>query len=162
MCGIGLGINLGIDVIKEEIRKVFFRIPKENQNGFEGEWLWCRHFSKETCEIDNSPFRIYGISIGDIISYVKEGDNLIFSSLVKRGGHSTYRVILPAAKGHDYFLRYWDDMAKFGCTYEGAEGDRRIYSIDIPNISNVSAAYSTLQKYEDLGVWEFEEAHYAG
>lgn len=162
MHGSGSSIILDIDMSNEEIRKVFFKIPEGNQNELEGEWLWCRHITNDECVVDNSPFIIYGISVGDTISYTREGDDFVFSSIVKAGGHSTYRVILPEGKGHDYFLQYWDDLENLGCTYEGAEGVRKLYSIDIPNISNVGAAYSVLQKFEDLGVWEFEEAHYAG
>jgi hypothetical protein len=151
-----------LDMLSHENIKVFFKIGEEDQSEFEGEWLWCRLFPNGTCIVDNSPFRIFGVSFGDMISVSRDGNNFIFSSVIKSGGHSTYRVILPTGKDHEYFLQHWDEFSKFECTYEGANGDRRLYSIDIPNLSDVEAVYSLLQNNENSGIWEFEEAHYAG
>jgi hypothetical protein len=110
--------------------------------------------------LDNSPFYVFGVSVGDSVEVVRDGNRLIFSRVVARGGHSTYRVKLPPQKPHDHFLRLWARLELFGCSFEGSSSrDRRLYAIDVPPAVDVAAIYSILSEHEDAGDWEFEEAH---
>ena len=116
-----------------------------------------------TFRLDNSPFRSYGISLGDEFSVEIEDGRLFFSNVTRRGGHSTYRVKLPLGRPHSEFEKHWAPFKAAGCTFEGSgTNQRRLYSIDVPPGADVRAIYRLLEAGEQAGDWEFEEAHYAG
>lgn len=111
--------------------------------------------------LDNSPFYVYGISYCDTFEAVQRDDRLMFSKVTARGGHSTYRVKLPAGADHEYFLIHWRGLEKLGCTYEGSSrGAARLYSIDMAPVVDVAAAYAYMDQKEREGAWFFEEGHY--
>lgn len=111
--------------------------------------------------LDNSPFYVFGISCGDSFEAVRHDGRLIFSKVLKRGGHSTYRIKLPIGADHGYFLLHWQPLLRLGCTYEGSSGGgARLYSVDMGPVVDVAAAYALMDKKERDGVWFFEEGHY--
>lgn len=111
--------------------------------------------------VDNSPFHVYGVSYGDTVSAAPDPDGrLVFTGVVQRGGHATYRVRLPQGQGPDHFLNHWPALSALGCSFEGADG--RLYAIDLPPGVPVETVYALLAQAEQAGVWEFEEAHFAG
>lgn len=113
--------------------------------------------------LDNSPFYAYGISFGDIFEAQQKEGALYFQEVIRRGGHSTYRVKLQVGAAHEDFMRAWDELQRLGCSFEGTGGNsRRLYAIDVPPEADVVAVYNYLQQQEDKGIWEFEEAHYSG
>lgn len=125
------------------------------------ETMWVNPLGDGTYEVDNSPFEVYGISHRDVIAANSANEMLVFDHVVRRSGHSTYRVKLNVGAGHDLFVKHWPELALLGCTFEGTGVDlRRLYAIDVPHPSTVPAVHAYLQKLEENGVWEFEEAHY--
>lgn len=83
--------------------------------------------------LDNSPFYAFDISYCGEFLANKVDEELMFSRVISRGGHSTYRIKLPDGADHSCFLKYWDDLAKEECTYEGSSvNTRRLYAIDMP------------------------------
>lgn len=111
--------------------------------------------------LDNSPFYVFGISCGDVFTAKSEGGVLVFSSVVSRGGHSTYRIKLPRECDHSYFLKNWAGLQELGCTYEGSSANQeRLYSIDVPADVDVFEVYRLLEQGEINEVWLFEEGHY--
>jgi len=145
---------------RTDLVKIAFTIENPENAGCEIEWLWVIPAEDDTYIVDNSPFSIYGISLKDKVLAHEENGILKFVRVVARSGHSTYRVRLPVGRDHQYFLKYWPNLEKLGCTYEGSDGRHRLYAIDIPDIQSVPDAYDILQKYENAGLWEFEEAHF--
>ena len=116
---------------------------------------------KDDYLLDSSPFYVFNISYGDSFRATLKDGELIFSEVVSRGGHSTYRVKLPEGCDHEYFLEHWTGLEKLGCTYEGSSANiQRLYSIDIPPGSNVFEVYKLLEKNEQLNIWTFEEGYY--
>lgn len=143
----------------ESLVKIAFDLSASD-SGIEVERLWAKHVDGDVYQIDNSPFQIYGVSLGDkVVAHQNKGE-LQFVRVVERGGHSTYRVRLPSGRDHAYFMSYWTPLAVLGCTYEGVNGQQRLYAIDVPSIEMVPAVYDLLQANENNKVWEFEEAHY--
>jgi len=143
-----------------KLLKIAFPIADQNDAGFEIERLWAIHLNDDIYTIDNSPYQVYGISVGDRVFAERKNGELVFAGVAERGRHSTYRVKLPVGCDHIYFLRCWKELDQLGCTYEGASGERRLYSIDVPEPERIADVYRVLQEYEDLNVWEFEEAHH--
>jgi len=111
--------------------------------------------------LDNSPFYAFGISFEDLFSAVPQEGELVFSKVISRGGHSTYRIKLSVGRDHAFFLKHWSGLEKLGCTYEGSSASLgRLYSIDIPPGVDVFEVYRLLEQGEQNNIWNFEEAHY--
>lgn len=141
--------------------KVAFKLGESHDAGVETMYAVLRDDGRFV--LDNSPFYVYGISFCDVFNAYKEDGRYVFKDVFKHGGHSTYRLKLPVRCDHDDFLKAWKELELLGCSYEGSDqGKSRLYSIDVPPEANVTAIYNYLQKMEDMGVWEFEEAHYSG
>lgn len=113
--------------------------------------------------LENIPFHVYGISFGDEFRAKVADDRLFFDEITRRGGHSTYRLKLPAEVTHEQFLKLWQPFAKKGCSFEGSSAEQwPLYAIDIPPGVDVQAIYQQFTEGENQGLWEFEEGHYAG
>ena len=111
--------------------------------------------------LENSPFHVFGISYQDGFSARVVDGLLTFDRIVSRGGHSTYRVRLPADKDHPHFLHNWNELEGAGCSFEwSSANDKLLYAIDMPPGVDVRAVYRILEGKEEQGIWEFEEAHY--
>lgn len=146
---------------RSSISRTTVAFPLENSSDAVVENMHVLHVSGDTYIVDNSPFYVYGISFGDKIVASKSHGKLLFSRILERGGHSTYRIKLPSGRNHAYFLRYWPALAQLGCSYEGSSANpRRLYAIDLPPEVDVAAVYAILEGHEQAGIWEFEEAHY--
>jgi hypothetical protein len=117
--------------------------------------------SENSYVIENSPFYAYGMSLGDIVAADRIDGRLLFTKVLERGGHSTYRIKLPRGMNHELFLENWAQLEGLGCSYEGSTaGERLLYSIDMPLGVDVHAAYMILQQNEDHEIWEFEEVYF--
>ncbi len=62
---------------------------------------------EKSCVLENSPFYAYGVSAGDRLAVDEIDGRLVFSRVLERGGHSTYRMKLAVGKNHEFFLRHW-------------------------------------------------------
>jgi hypothetical protein len=144
---------------KSNLVKIAFDVSAGGD--FSVERLWAIPTDDGVYIIDNSPFHVYGISYGDRVFARNQNGELCSTRVAGRGGHSTYRVRLPLRMDHSYFKKYWKPLEELGCSYEGASGSNKIYSIDIPILDKVPEVYRILQDLEDRNVWTFEEAHYA-
>ncbi len=149
----------------DDLVKIWFELD-EDWHGSSTETLWAQKVGKEQYRLDNSPFYAKGVSFGDIVTATERDGRLKFNSVVKRGGHSTYRVIVDHIKmPPTEFQKYWDKFSKMACTFEGGpefsseDKQLKIYSVDIHPEANLDKVYEYLQSAEDDGIWEFEEGH---
>ena len=143
-----------------DLVKVRFALPPEDRaHGVETESLWAQVTGKGRYRIDNIPFYVYDISLGDVVAGTADGDRIAFERVLKRGGHSTYRVLVKDEMGFESspFREGWRELEKHGCSYEVAR--RRWIAIDIPPSADVFAVYRILEDGENRAVWTFEEGH---
>jgi hypothetical protein len=124
------------------------------------ETMWAEQLGHGKYRLDNSPFYIYGISHNDIFAAISADGRLEFSAIESHEGHSTYRVRLQPGDAPDVFLQHWQFFADSGCAYEGVEASQYLFTLDIPRGVPVEPIYRELERIEDLGIWEFEEAHF--
>lgn len=123
--------------------------------------LHAQRLGEDIYLLDNSPFYTYNVSNRDEVRVKLIDGRVVFQSVARRGGHSTYRVKLPKGKSHKDFLEKFSELGKLGCTYEGTgNNERRLYTIDLHPKVNVSDVYSILENEELAGSWEFEEVHF--
>ncbi len=151
--------------MKEELIKVLFEL-NEDWHGCSTETLWAEKVGEDQYRLDNTPFYVKGVSFGDIITAKEKQGFLKYESVLKRGGHSTYRIIIDHAKVPiNKFQNYWKHFSELACTYEGGPEFRskdknlKIYAIDVHPEVKLDQVYAKLQKGEHEGIWEFEEGH---
>jgi Domain of unknown function (DUF4265) len=124
---------------------------------FATESLWAEPAADSFFRLRNVPFFAYGFSEGDMVKVEESDGQFVVTGVQKRGGHSTYRIFLPAETTEEKFDKDWAPLGKLGCTYERA--NRRLVAVDVPPDSDVCAAYAALDHGEKDGLWEFEEGH---
>ncbi len=137
--------------------KIIFKVAPTDWYGNERESIWAEDLGDGRYRLENTPFCAYGYSYQDVVEAAPDEDgDLIAGRIAERGGHSTYRVMVPkpsAAK----FEKYWKPVEKLGCTYERA--NESFVAVDVPPRADIGAVFRLLQRGEADGVWGFEEAH---
>ena len=131
----------------------------QNDDFLTHENLWAKELDKHTYQLENSPFYAYGLSYKDIIkaTFDTEEQRLVFQKVLKRNGHSTYRVFINKNLSSEKFEEYWKELKILGCTYESSGN---LFSIDVPQKANINKVYEILEKGESDRILEFEEAHF--
>ena len=140
----------------EELVKLVFKLPA-NDGPIASESLWTERLGSTLFRVRNVPFYLYGVSEQDVVRAEESEVRLTVSGITDRGGHSTYRIFLPAQDSEEQFAADWIRLQELGCTYERAT--RRLVAIDVPPQADVYAVYDALARGEKQGRWEFEEAH---
>ncbi len=126
-------------------------------HGNSTETLWADPLLKENSfQVRNIPFYAKGISLDDVIETDEVDGSKYFKGILKKSGHSTYRIFLADKVTERQFESFWEPLEKIGCSYE--KGFNRFYSIDVPNDTDIYKAFSLLEDGEKNSVWEFEEA----
>lgn len=119
------------------------------------EAMWGDWIEPSVLRLDNIPLLVFGVSRGDEVRVSGDGEPWHFDAVLRRGGHSTYRVMLndddPAGRTG---LR---DLASMGCGTEALTP--RFVAVDVPPHVDVAVVYSLLERGMDAGVWTFEEGH---
>jgi hypothetical protein len=138
--------------------KVVIATDGNSWHGMTAERLWATPVGISLYRLENSPLYAHGVSYQDIV-VAREDENkvLTFDRVQSRGGHSTYRALLNDTKTKADFERYWEPIAKLGCTYESSRDPETVFSIDVPPTTDVYDVYPLLDKGEHDGIWEFEE-----
>lgn len=139
--------------------KLFFRLPDDAPYATES--VWSEHKTNDSLVVLNSPFYVKGISYLDEVDFTVEDGLMYFKNVLKKGGHSTYRILQRAVDQKKTFEEFWGPLEKIGCTYESkVDNDRILYSVDVPPTTDIKEAYAFLEKGEQVGAWVFEEADY--
>jgi hypothetical protein len=143
----------------ERLVKVRFPVNSRDWKGLKSESVWAAPVGRDTYSIRNSPFYVYGVSAGDVVHARTKKGVLAFDKVAKRGGHSTYRILLHphTTIGNTRFRKYWQPLQELGCTYELAK--TTWLAVDVPPEADIYNVYSLLEMGEAEDVWEFEEAH---
>ena len=138
------------------LERIVFRLDPGSWHGNATERLWAEPLGNDRFRIRNTPFYVFGVSNDDVVLAADVERQTVFSRVVLRSGHSTYRLRLEA---HDLsassFVQGWTPLQELGCSYE--EGP--VLAVDVPPAADIYAVYELLQAGEDAGVWEFEEGH---
>jgi hypothetical protein len=139
--------------------KVIFRLEKD-EDGYppeEVESLWGL-LRGDGIEIDNIPFFAKGVALGDIVGVRKAPDGALeFESVVRRGGHSTYRLLL-LKKHPDDPKHTMDELIGLGMS---VEEDAGLLAVDVPPDVSLERIRDYFFDGIDSGRWEVEEAYRA-
>lgn len=137
--------------------KVVIDLGPDHWHGYATETVWAEKISEDVFKIRNVPFYAKDLSVEDEIMVEHRGENYYSKFIVKRSGHSTYRIFLNERTTADIFRKYWEPLENIGCSYEKGQG--RLFAIDVPPSTNINKAYGLLEEGEKNNIWEFEEGH---
>lgn len=136
--------------------RLAFPLQPDTWHGNATERLWAEPLGTDQYRIRNSPFYAFGVSNEDIVLGMEADGQLLFRSVVRRSGHSTYRLRVQLRDlTATSFVQAWTPLQILGCSYE--EGP--ILAVDVPPAADIYAVYDLLQDGEAAGVWDFEEGH---
>jgi len=115
------------------------------------------HWAEQFDSRQDRQSAVFGVSMGDVVRASHRKGQLEFSRVEKRGGHSTYRLMVsPEAIGPTFESR-WDRLSEIGCGLERASA--RFVAVDVPPRTDIYAAYDLIEDGQLAGVWLFEEGH---
>jgi hypothetical protein len=139
--------------------KIRITLPLSDWHDYSAETLWATPIGDNEYVLDNSPLFANELSYKDTIYAVTENDNDFpeFKCVTKRGGHSTYRIILESTTTLEKYSDYIKPLNDIGCTFEGFK--ERQYALDIPPETDINKAFELLQIGEKDKVWFFESSH---
>jgi hypothetical protein len=141
--------------------KILFYLERD-EDGYppvEVESMWAME-REDGYELDNIPFYAKGVALGDVVAAEADVDGLlVYSRVVRRGGHSTYRVFL-LTPGPDDPQTTVDHFRGQGL---GVERDLPgLLAIDVPPTVSLEVAESVLFDGVDNGRWELQDGYRAG
>uniref|UniRef100_UPI0039C927AF DUF4265 domain-containing protein n=1 Tax=Leptospira interrogans TaxID=173 RepID=UPI0039C927AF len=136
-----------------EHRKLRFNF--ENSSGsLETESIWVIA-NEEGYIIDNIPFYVKEIAIGDLVSATQDSNgHLWFSQLLKPSGHSTIQIWFSDIST---LSEIRSKLSQLGCSSEISEIPQLI-AVDIPPNVDYSIVQGFLEEGEKNGLFEYQEA----
>jgi hypothetical protein len=106
-------------------------------------------------ELDNIPFYVKALALGDVVSASTEADGgLRYSSLVRATGHSTIRLWF--ANENDV-PPVRDELKRIGCASELSDLPRLV-AVDVPPAVSYATVKAYLDQGEREGKFEYQEA----
>lgn len=136
--------------------KIAFALPPD-----EGEWehLWAAPLDEKLVyRVDSIPLHVFGLASDDVVRARSENGHLTFDSVLRRGGHSTYRIAPVPTASHQRLHDLLGRLQRLGCEMERSASGRLI-AIDVPPTTDIYAVYAVLQEGLDDGTWWFDEMH---
>lgn len=141
--------------------KIFFRLVRD-EDGYppvEVESMWAIS-RPEGYELDSIPFYARGIALGDIVQTKTAPDGgLEFDRVVRRGGHSTYRIWLRDPRPDDPQFTI-DELRGRGLAVESPFP--YLLAADVPPAVPLEDAEAFLFTGEDSNRWGLQEGYRAG
>jgi hypothetical protein len=138
----------------ERLEKIVIELRDDHS---EAETLWAAPLGDGLYRLRNVPILAYGFSEQDVVRTGEIDGRHVVMEVAKAGGHSTYRIFLPAAMDDPGFAQLFEPLGRLGCTYERA--NPRVIGIDVPPEADVYAVYAALEQGEAAKQWSFEEGH---
>lgn len=139
--------------------KIHFPLDEGLWHGHTTESLWAEKIGRGQYRLLNSPFLVFGVNFNDVVSARSTSDGLVFQSVIKRGGHSTYRIIFQDSQA-PASIQLSAKLKQLGCSVEW--GSDSFAAVDVPPSVDPREVYSTLAAGDTHHLWDFEEGHFAG
>ena len=146
--------------------EIWFRLEKD-EDGYPRSKDWEQLLAWPVLEsdryflIESIPFFVRGIARGDIIkakvsenSEVQEGEFFEFESIVERGGHNTYRLLIRENHTTDLGLTKEELLGK-GLAFEIEDND--FFAVDVPPSVNQKEIDDFLIAEAEAGRWGLED-----
>ncbi len=137
--------------------KITFALPEDNLLGSGSETLWAERIDDGKFKIANVPFLAMGVNWGDVVLAKAEEGRLVFSEILIRGGHSTFRVYFLKNKT-DLKVQHARLLELFGesATHEGHSDSMPLYAIDVLPGANTALIIKDLDGAQKSGELEYD------
>ncbi|NTZ07189.1 DUF4265 domain-containing protein [Burkholderia metallica] len=140
----------------KELRKIAFHLKRSEGEypPVECESLWGIFSGALFCAVDNVPYSVYGVSKGDTVAVEDVDGELVATSVVARGGHSTLRVF---AEDPDIKASIISDLKSLGVQ---CSVTRRLslFAVDIPPVADFGKIDALLASKSDGEYVAYEDA----
>lgn len=136
--------------------KVYFDLPPD-ENGYppaKSEFLWCTPTKRGTYLIDNIPFFVRDISMGDEISADRVDRMLHFTKLIKKSKNSTVRVLLKEPRRASMLRK---QLSAYGCGSELMD-ELSLLTISMPPDAEIAKALAFLDEEAERNMIGIEES----
>ena len=137
--------------------KIEVPLPEDNLAGAQAEWVWAEPQNDGTYAIKNVPFYAKGFSCEDIVNAEPKEGALVFKSVARHSGHSTYRIHANAGRTTPDVLALLGTLQKMHCHIEPATD--KLVGVDVLPEADVYKVYETLAEAERAGIIDFQEGH---
>lgn len=149
-------LKFNMEENKENRIKIKIPLPANDPSGGEAEWVWAEP-EGDSFVLKNVPIFAYRLSYGDSVTTRTENDVLVFKDVVRRGGHSTYRIYAKFDRKSPKVMKVLRALEKMHCDIEPATD--KIIGVDVLPEADVYDVYRVLEEAERAGILEFEEGH---
>jgi hypothetical protein len=143
--------------MEENMVKIKIPLPPSDPSGGEAEWVWGAPEGNNTFVLKNVPTFAKGLSYGDTVKARIEDDVPVFVDVVRRGGHSTYRIYAKSDRKSPEMTNVLQTLENMHCDMEPATD--KIVNVDVLPEADIYAVYQVLEDAERAGILEFEEGH---
>lgn len=135
--------------------KILFDLERvDDYPPFEVESVWAVKIVDGMFRIDNIPFYVRGLALGDVVRAKPMADgSLQFDSIAKSSGHSTLRVVFFEADIREEVCK---EIEALGCQWEGAY-EPSLIAVDVPPSSDLSAVLKVLADGCEKELFDYEE-----
>jgi len=148
--------------------EIWFRIEK-GKDGYPNSKNWEQLLARPLLErvdyfqIESIPFFLKNVSRGDIVRAktvtnreIQEGEAFEFDTVLDRGGHNTYRLLLRKKHPNDPQFTV-DELLKKGLAVEEQYGD--FLAVDVPPTADQKAVDDYLEAHRAFGRWELQDGY---
>lgn len=140
-----------------DLVKIALPAPQDNLLQADTESVWAEPQGDGTFRIDSVPFLAKGISSSDVVEAEIRDGTLMYSNIVRHGGHSTYRIYARGGWNTLDVLPLIEALEKMNCDVEPAT--EKLIAIDVPPKADIYEVYAILDKAQREGKIDFEEGH---
>jgi hypothetical protein len=143
--------------MEENLVKIKLPLPPNDPSGGEAEWVWAEPEGNNMYVLKNVPTFVKGLSYGDVVKTRIEDDVPVFEDVVRRGGHSTYRIYANSDRRTPEVMKVIQTLEKMHSEMENATD--KIVNVDVLPEADIYAVYQVLDDAERAGILQFEEGH---
>jgi hypothetical protein len=140
---------------ESEIYKVRFPL-EQDEDGYppaSDELLWAQLVSSGVYRVDNIPFFVRGISLGDEVCVDTVHGELVYRSVHRQGGHRTIRLLVG---DETQVPRIRDELRAIGCSSELSHIPILV-AVDVPRDVSAAVIRAYLDRSMHAGTFEYEE-----
>jgi len=135
--------------------KILFYLEQDS-DGYPPETIescWANDLGDNQFEINNIPFFIKNLSLGDIVKTVTQPDGMLeYSNTVKHSKNSTIRIIFHEQNQITIALNHLNSL---GVSYEGSHIPN-LYAFNIPESADIESLLKYLDTGENSDLWGYE------
>lgn len=135
--------------------RIVFQLPSDEGDT---EVMWATPLETAfVFRLENIPLHVFGLSFGDVFRARDDRGVLTFDHVIRRGGHSTYRIALVGQSWTTRSRELLTRLEHLGAVFERSA--MKMIAIDVPPESDVYDIYAVLSDGLADGTWYFDEMH---